>query len=163
MRQWAGTVSKTSSLFWSICTLFKVFKYFIQLPLSSVISSSTTTTTTSRRKTKWIKENGEKMYLSIFQGGNYFVNLLSLLRLGSTFFFGMLSFLQCIFLAFSIRELRGWGLELFLVVIAIYRLRILLEGRWRVYCREQRQAGGLMAPYPANFSIIWSNSPTNLI
>ena len=78
-------------------------------------------------------------------------------------FFWMFSFLQCIFLAFSIRELRGWGLELFLVVIAIYRLRILLEGRWRVYCREQRQAGGLMAPYPANCSIIWSNSPTNLI
>ena len=78
-------------------------------------------------------------------------------------FFGMFSFLQCIFLAFSIRDLRGWGLELLLVAIAIYRLRILLEGRWRVYCWEQRQAGGLMAPYPANFSIIWSNSPTNLI
>ena len=73
------------------------------------------------------------------------------------------SFLQCIFLSFSIRDLRGWGLELLLVAIAIYRLRILLGGRWRVYCREQRQAGGLMAPYPANCSIIWSNSPTNLI
>ena len=100
--------------------------------------------------------------VNIFLGGNDFVNLLSLLHLGSTFF-GMFSFLQCIFLAFSIRDLKGWGLELLLVAIAIYRLRILLGGRWRVYCREQRQAGGLMAPYPANCSIIWSNSPTNLI
>ena len=25
------------------------------------------------------------------------------------------------------------------------------------------KTGGLMAPYPANFSIIWSNSPTNLV
>ena len=33
------------------------------------------------------KRKEEKMYLSIFQGGNDFVNLLSLLRLGSTFFF----------------------------------------------------------------------------
>ena len=32
------------------------------------------------------KKKKEKMYLSIFQGGNDFVNLLSLLRLGSTFF-----------------------------------------------------------------------------
>ena len=98
-----------------------------------------------------------------FQVGDVFVNPLSLLHLGSTFLFGMFSFLQCIFLSFSIRDLRGWGLELLLVAIAIYRLRILLEGRWRVYCREQRQAGGLMAPYPANFSILWSNSATNLI
>ena len=32
------------------------------------------------------KRKEEKMYLSIFQGGNDFVNLLSLLRLGSTSF-----------------------------------------------------------------------------
>ena len=36
------------------------------------------------------KRKEEKMYLSIFQGGNDFVNLLSLLRLGSTFFWDVL-------------------------------------------------------------------------
>ena len=36
------------------------------------------------------KRKKEKMYFSIFQGGNDFVNLLSLLRLGSTFFWDVL-------------------------------------------------------------------------
>ena len=58
VRQWADTVSKTTSLFWSICTLFKVSKYFIQLPLSQNNQKKITKTKTKTKKAK--------MYLSIF-------------------------------------------------------------------------------------------------
>ena len=43
------------------------------------------------------KRKKEKMYLSIFQGGNDFVNLLSLSSLGSTFFWDI--FLPAMYLS----------------------------------------------------------------
>ena len=64
-----------------------------------------------------------------FQGGNDFVNPLSLLRLGSTSFRDILLSAMYISSFLNKRAKRLRFLELFLVVIAIYRLRILLEGR----------------------------------